>query len=156
MGKFAQQTGSWCGPASLQYALNKFGKRIGQKKLAKRAKTTMAGGTAAKDMKRVVKEEGFKTKIHQGGSGKKTLKKLNKVVKKGGTAIVDYLVGPNVKEDGHYSVLEKATKKKVHLWDPAEGKKRTVPVKKFIKSWKDIGDKGGISKKWALEMKKRK
>ena len=71
MGKFSQKKDGWCGPASLQYALNKLGKKMSQKKLAKKVKATIAGGTAPKDIKKAVKKMGFKIKEHVGRNPKK-------------------------------------------------------------------------------------
>lgn len=156
MAKFAQQKDGWCGPASLQYALNKLGEKISQKKLAKMVKATVSGGTDPKDIKKMLEKMGYITKEHKEKSPGKTLKALNKTVKKGGTALVDYLAGGNIKTDGHYSVLEKATKKKVSLWDPSPGKKTTIPTKKFIKNWKDTTTGGKIFTKWGIEIKKKK
>jgi ABC-type bacteriocin/lantibiotic exporter with double-glycine peptidase domain len=155
MKRSYQQKDGWCGPASLQYALGKLGKKISQKKLARKVKATIAGGTAPKDIKKAVKKMGFKVKTHQGKSPSKTLASMNKTVKKGGMAMVDYLAGKDINNDGHYSVLEKATKKKVSLWDPSPGKKRTIPTKKFIKNWKDTTTGGRIFTKWGIEIKKK-
>lgn len=156
MEKFAQQKDGWCAPASLQYALSKMGKRVSQKTLARKLKTTVMGGTDTRDIKKVLQKMGYITKEHQKKNPHKTLKTLTKTVKKGGTAIVDYLLGKDIKNDGHYSVLTGATKKKVSLWDPSPGVKRTVPTKKFIKSWKDVGPKGKTLSKWGIEIKKKK
>lgn len=155
MGKFAQQKDGWCGPASLQYALRKMGKVMSQRTLAKKLKTTVSGGTDPKDIKKVVVKMGFKAKVHQGKNPRKTLASLDKNVKKGGTSIVDYLAGKDINNDGHYSVLEKADKKKVSLWDPSPGKKRSVGTKKFVKSWKDTTTGGKVFTKWGIEIKKK-
>jgi ABC-type bacteriocin/lantibiotic exporter with double-glycine peptidase domain len=149
-----QQKNGWCGPATLQYALNKLGTKVGQETLAKKVNTDKRG-TDSKDMRKALAKMGFKTKVHQGKNPNVTLKKLHKAAQsKNKAVVVDYLTGKDLNNDGHYSALVMANGRRVAIWDPSPGRTRTIPKKKFISNWKDTTKKGRKISTWGMEIAK--
>ena len=110
-------------------ALEFFGKKISQKKLAKLLKTNKKRGTLRRDMVSVAKREGLTAQTFVG-------KKLGNVRKFLNTEkiVIAIFVEPSGEED-HYSVISGLKNKKIVLNDPFSGKNFEIKTKDFIARW---------------------
>ena len=150
MKSFAQQTNYWCGPASLQYVAHTFGIALSQKKAADITNTLKTNGADPSGMIQGAKTLNLRVRTVSQDAPSVILQKLNRAVKRGDQVIVDYLSGPNIKNDGHYSVFKKAEGDTITLWDPTYAKNRTMKRQTFVDSWKDVTRGGHTFKRWAM------
>lgn len=137
--KFAQKYDGWCGPAALSYAMHMQGKEVSQEELAKKLEATEENGTDNENMIKVAKEYGFPVRVIQRKNGDDTLKLLDAYRSKSRFPIVDYLMGSDIKKDGHYSVFLGSSYDTIRLFNVSPGKVEVRNKKNFIDKWKDIG-----------------
>ncbi len=152
---FPQKEDGWCGPAALSYAAAQQGVYVKQSSLAKFTGTTIRNGVEIKDLMKGARRLGFKLKTIRGKKPSYSLSYLNKEVKKGNSVVVDWLLGNDITEDGHYSVFKGTTTNKVKLWDPSPGKMKVLNKENFIKRWKDQTISGKSKDyRWAMILRK--
>ena len=155
MSKFQQLKDGWCGPASLQYALNAQGIFLSQEKIASMTGTTLKNGVDPKGIKTFLKKIGIDYQELIGNDAFSIIKQLNEQIDSGKSAIVDYLDGSKLSWDGHYSVFKKSTGKNLNVWCPSYDKVRSFPKNKFFKKWKDTKKDGKLFRNWALVLSSR-
>lgn len=153
--KYGQLKDGWCGPAALAYAMHMQGKDVDQKELAEKLKCD-ENGSNNEDLVRVAKEYGFPVKVIQRKSAEDTLKILDAYRSKSRFPIVDYLMGSDLKKDGHYSVFLGSSYDTIRLFNVSPGKVETRDRKNFISKWKDVGTPGHPSThvRWAMILDK--
>lgn len=153
---YGQKKDGWCGPAALAYAMHMQGKDVDQEELAKKLDCTTTNGTDNEDMVRVAKEYGFPVKVIEGKDPQDTLKQLESYRSKSRFPIVDYLMGSDIKKDGHYSVFLGSTYDTIRLFNVSPGKVESRDKQSFISKWKDIGTPEHKSpyKYWAMVLDK--
>jgi ABC-type bacteriocin/lantibiotic exporter with double-glycine peptidase domain len=134
-----QKKDGWCGPAALSYVMHLQGKDVSQEELAKKLHATVSEGTDNEDMIRVAKDYGYQVKVIENLSPTATLTQLESYRKKGNFPILDYLMGSDLKNDGHYSVYMGQTNDTIKLFNVSPGKVEVRDKKNFIAKWKDIG-----------------
>lgn len=154
--KYGQKKDGWCGPAALAYAMHMQGKDVTQEELAKKLEATQSNGTDNEDMIRVAKEYGFPVKIVEKKSPEDTIKALDAFRSKSRFPIVDYLMGSDIKKDGHYSIFLGSSYDTIRLFNVSPGKVETRDRKNFISKWKDVGTPDHPSKyvRWAMILDK--
>ena len=149
--RYAQKKDGWCGPAAMQYALAQQGKEVSQEVLARRSDTTVSGGVDQKPLEQLAKMYGADTVVSQGKDPKGTLILLQAYRNQGWSVILDYMAGDNVKEDGHYVVLEKVNNDTITVFDPSNGGSvKEMSKQYFIDHWKDIDEDGKTMRNDAL------
>jgi len=126
---YRQETDYFCGPAALKMALEFFGKKVSQKKLAGLLKTNEKRGTLRRDMIKTARGFGLSARGFFG----KNLDEVKKFLNTGNIAIVIF-VEPSSEED-HYSVLAGVGRGCVVLNDPLSGKNFEIKEKDFIARW---------------------
>lgn len=145
-----QKKDGWCGPASLAYAAKKQDVPVTQEKAAQITHTTVKDGVDPNNLVKGAKHLGLTVHTIKNKPQKETFEKIQRALEKKKSVIVDYLAGKNIKNDGHYSVVEKITNKDIMLWDPETGKKRSLSKKKFTTNWKDTTKSGTLFSRWAM------
>ena len=153
-----QQNDEYCGPASLAFVLKKLGKNISQKELAEKLHTKEGNGTDDGDLVRVAKSLGFQTTVYENQKPEETLDALDYHAKQGNPSILDYIMGSDIKDDGHFAVFTEKTNGTVTLWNPWNGKYEKRDKESFVSKWKGTGDDEhkNIYHHWALVISKRK
>lgn len=152
--KFAQQKDGWCGPAALSYAMAQQGLEVSQKTIAKATRTTVKNGVDPKFLADEARRFGFVVDTYSGEDPQQTIKKLDQALLDEKSAIVDYLEGDDIDNDGHYVVYQGSTGGKIILWDPAKARNIVLDKDKFIEQWKDKTIGGRIFKYWAMVLSK--
>ncbi len=149
---YAQKKDGWCGPAAMQYALSQQGKEVSQEVLARRSNTTTEG-LDQKPLEHLAKQYGAETVVSQGKDPAATLLLLQAYRNMGWSVILDYMAGDEVKEDGHYIVLEKVNRDSLTVFDPSNGGSiKDISKEYFINHWKDVDEDGKTLKNYALMM----
>lgn len=139
----------WCGPTSLTYVAKKHGIPMTQHRAARLTGTTVSHGVDPKGMMAGARKAGFTVSSIANKLSGVTLSKIKRALSQNKSVIVDYLTGPDKHMDGHYSVVTNVGKRRISLWDPEQGKVRTVAKPAFISSWKDTTKNGGMFSRWA-------
>ena len=151
----SQETGSWCGPACVQEVLrNLLKKEVSQKDLAELMKTTLEDGTTHEQMLKGIKCFG----LNAYATTETSLDVLNLVVKTGSVVIINWMSGKDIKEDGHYSILESSGKETVEInnpgypiWNNGErGSYNTLRRQDFEANWFDVEKNEKTVRNWAL------
>ncbi len=149
---FQQKKDGWCGPAALAYAFAQQGFKIPQEKLAKLTKTTVKNGVDPKFLVDEARRFGFNVETFSGEDPNETIQKLDAALLDGKSAIVDYLEGSDIDNDGHYVVFQGSTGNRVILWDPSKARNIILDKDKFIAQWKDKTIGGKVFKSWAMAL----
>ena len=137
----SQQKDAWCGPAALSYVMDRQGISVSQSELAKKLHTN-EDGTDENDIIRVAHEYGFRTVFMEGVDPDGILNDLTRYVQNQNFPIVDYIMGDNLYDDGHFSVITGITNWKIVLWNPQLGREEVRSRKGFIKNWIGEGSQG--------------
>jgi ABC-type bacteriocin/lantibiotic exporter with double-glycine peptidase domain len=128
----------WCGPACLQYVARCCGIDYTQSQLARILNTSHENGTSHYQMFCGAMEIGLQPTQVLG----LRIEALAEVLPQY-HVIVNWMDGPNEKDDGHYSILKSVTEDMVHLEDG------TMWIKDFEKNWYDIEKEGRVNR-WAM------
>ncbi|MEK7566636.1 MAG: cysteine peptidase family C39 domain-containing protein [Patescibacteria group bacterium] len=126
---YRQENGYFCGPATLKMALEFFGKKISQKKLAKIAGTNKKRGTLRKDMVKTARRFGFKAKAFYWGD----FKAIKSFLAEKKMVIVIF-VEPSEGEN-HYAVVAGVDPKMIVLNDSLNGRNFRMSRKEFVARW---------------------
>lgn len=148
--KFQQKKDGWCGPAALAYAFAQQGFQITQDKLAKLTKTTVKNGVDPKYLTKEARRFGFNVETFSGGDPNETISKMDQALLDGKSAIVDYLEGDDIDNDGHYVVFQGSTGNRVILWDPSKARNIVLDKDAFVSQWKDKTIAGKVFKYWSM------
>jgi len=120
-----------CGPVALKIVLDYFKVKKTEKELIKLCETTPRWGTPPKKLVRVLKNLGFEVKYSEWGN----FRRLNYFINKKNLPVI---ISWFKEDDGHYSVVCRLEKEFIWLADPAIGKIRKMPWKKFLRVWFDF------------------
>ena len=136
---------SGCGPAVMSSIAKDFGFDISQKELAQIMNTDF-DGTSHDDMEAGGKWMGFIT-----AQTNLDLDGLNDCIQRGCAVVVNWMSGPNFKEDGHYSQLLEAEKDYVIIKDLKANYSLIgiMDKQEFESLWFDIVD-DEKSERWSL------
>ena len=135
-----QRTNYYCGPAIIQMVLAKAGVRITQRQAALEARTDKVSGrstgaevgTSLRGLLSALKSFGLRAVAAQ----KKKVTDIARAVAEGKTVIVCYT--ERHYNWGHYSLVERVTRRSITLIDPAErGGRVSMPLAEFKKRWRD-------------------
>lgn len=151
---YAQKEDGWCGPAALGYAMAKIGVRVSQENIVNQTRTTNEEGVETDALEKGARSFGFKTAVIQGKLARETLDSIKRALKADKSVVIDFLDGKNIKEDGHYSVVEDVTDKNIKIWNPSGGKIQSLLTKDFIKRWRDEHTNGEVFHNWAMILSK--
>jgi len=140
-----------CGPASLRIAAENLGVPVSEQVLYDKLYDP-EWGTDGHAMLKGVAMLG----LHGMWVGSLSLDTLAKMAKlQNYQVVLNYMDGPNHKEDGHYSVLVDADKDNVILADPEWiGSIKIMDRKKFESVWWDLDEDGGKQERYALVISK--
>ena len=150
-----QKKEGWCGPTSLQYALKKQGVNTSQEYLVEMTGTTTKKGVDPGKLSEVARKYGMKVETVRNDNPLTTLVQINKFIDDGYSVIVDYLVGKDIKSDGHYAVVHKIEDGQIKLLDPQNAKITSFKLNRFVNKWKDTTIKGNQFNNWAMAIKKQ-
>lgn len=146
MKKFFWQERVWtCGPASLKIALARLSVNKSEKYLAKLLKATPRHGVS--NAKFIKAAQRLKLQYL---FGKSDLVTINHLLKDKWQIIVNYY--SNLHGAGHFAVINKITKDRVYLADPASGPNISFNKNYFNKHWHS--SRGDIDK-WFFAIKKK-
>jgi len=132
----------WCGVEALQYVIEEENMWFSQPDLARILGTTHENGTSHEQMIEGARKIGLQC---EGFSNIPTL--ILPILSETNYIIVNWMDGPNEKDDGHYSVFYSTDGRKITLMD------RTMPVQEFEKKWYDITPEGRVDH-WAMLVKR--
>ena len=128
-----RQTPGLCGPASLRMVLGYYGLSVSESKIAKIAGSSKEKGASVKGLIKAAKHFGFQVFSKENSSPAD----IKYFIKKKIPVIVDWFL----EDDGHYSVAVDIDKKNIILMDPSLGRKRRMPIEKFLRVWFDFPGK---------------
>ena len=131
-----QETSAYCGPACIQIALDYFGVKVSQAKLAKISGTTQKSGTPNLGMIKTVEKYGFKTVVKENSTTFGDISRY--VVDKKVPVIIDWFSAYEHPANGHYSIVIDINKTHITLFDPGIKKIRKLPLREFIQLWFDF------------------
>lgn len=150
-----KQTSNYdCGPAALKSILSYF--KVGPRsynQFVKECGTTERDGTDPKNLIKVAKSYGLKTKEYHNMS----IDQLEKLIDENKPVIVDIQAWGEEKQiknlsSGHYAIAVGYDNKKIYFQDPFYQAKnrRSMDKKEFVKRWKDKKTNGEILKQYGI------
>ena len=151
-----------CGPASLRTVFRFYGINVAERDLIDDADIE-EDGTSHDQMKLLAHKYGF-TFYSKSNA---TIEDLKKYLFRNNPVIVDYQLGANNGDNGHYSVLYGIDDEYVYLADPSnyiEGDNKKfssdtkIQIDKFLENWWDPDDNKNETRRWlaVLKLKKKK
>lgn len=147
-----QQRGEWCGPASLVAALKEQGINTIQYEVSLRAHTTQEWGTTHRGLIYAAASFGVIVRaLHEA-----SVDLLDAYKRDGYSVIVNWMSGPNINDDGHYSLFDNGDGDTVVICDPADGRIKIFNRQDFEDRWFDIDERGVRVRQWALVIKNLK
>ena len=123
-----------CGPASIKALAAHYGVDVDEDRVKQIASSTKRDGTPIDNMVDALRRLGFAVTSRDDA----TYSQLRSALE-AGPVIVDWFST----DDGHYSVVTKATEDEVVMMDPERGKKRTMPRDEFERVWFDFSTDPG-------------
>ena len=135
-----KQSPAMCGPACLKIVASYFGIEIGERRLIRVCRSSKITGTTGTNLVKGARELGFHAEIIDGAD----FKVIGKWLRNGTPVIVDWM---SVSEDlrtkrhiagGHYSVVCGLNRDSIVLEDPAIGRRRAIPRRRFLNVWFDF------------------
>ena len=148
-----QETEYTCGVSALRSILLYYGIKVTEKEIEYLARSTYEHGTDTKDLIRVARYYGLRTRC----SENMTLEDLKKWLDKKRPTILcvqrpwsDYYIRNMLV--GHYIVAIGYDEKYIYFEDPIQNKgyRGRIPIKEFIKRWKDQDSNQEIKIRWGL------
>jgi uncharacterized protein len=154
-----QATEYTCGPASLLSVLAYFGKGgLGERQLARQARTNYVWGTDERDLARVAKRHGLDVRMQYGMS----LRELRSRVRGGRPVMVGLQAWPDHpktfkpsdNDSGHYAVVIGFDRKRVWFMDPYAplGTRAYLAIPEFLSRWHWPDSKGIVRPHFAMTL----
>lgn len=122
-----RQSPSQCGPAALKMVLDYYGKRLSEKAISLRSRTSLKFGTTPANLLSAAKSYGLTGQWMRQAS----IRDLRRWFDSGVPTIVNWF---SINE-GHYSVVIGVDKTSIVLADPETGKRREFSHQEFMAVW---------------------
>lgn len=127
--QYFQHTDYTCGPTALKMAFEYFGLKLSENHLACEAHTSKKIGTCHKAMIEAARHHGFYVYVNNNSS----LKEIEYLIANKRPVIIHFI--EHTENEGHYSLVHKIDRKKIHLSDPWFGKRLSYTREEFEKRW---------------------
>lgn len=144
---FKQGVDWTCGAASMRMVLASFGIRKSEKEIVGMLGTNKTRGTKNKAFSALAE----KLKLSYAVKRNSSLVDLKFFLGRGYKIIICYFILEE--KTGHYAVVSKISRDKIHLLDPIYGEEHTLSLKEFVKIWKN-NPKYDNEKGWFIGIKK--